>query len=116
LDSVSIDKFIGINENNIKYQTIIKSKTWNDIANHLKNIDILIINDVSTINPQVFDLLNKLMQVACNNKKQFGDKIIICSAYLFSKKVNKSHDFQIFHTNTWIKSNFSHIQLTNKAN
>jgi hypothetical protein len=27
LDSVSIDKFIGINENNIKYQTIIKSKT-----------------------------------------------------------------------------------------
>lgn len=49
----------------------------------LKMADVIIVDEVSMVNPLVFDKMNKILQIICESNKQFGGKRVILFGDLF---------------------------------
>ena len=87
----------GVAALNVKGQTIhsffrfkpditidkIKKIYKNDDKNIYKKIDAIIIDEISMVRADLFDCIDKAMQINCSNKKPFGGKQIILIGDLY---------------------------------
>ena len=61
----------------ITHDTVCNIKANSAYADYLRNIDVIIWDEISMVPKHAFECVNRCLQDVCNNNKSFGDKYVI---------------------------------------
>lgn len=84
------------------------------VRRKLKETQILIIDEISMIGPEIFDQLNEVLKIVRNNKTAFGGlQIIVVGDFLQLPPVNKhsQESFFCFESQAWNEADFKNVIL-----
>lgn len=114
IDGSTLHSFLGIGLGNLPvkvlYEELLKKKYKNAIYNKLKKLEILIIDEISMINGDLFTLIDQYLKLIKNNKEPFGGIQMILSGDFFQLLPVKNN-FLCFESDAWKNGNFILIEL-----
>ena len=114
IDGSTLHSFLGIGLGNLPvkvlYEELFKKKYKNKIYTKLKKLEILIIDEISMINGDLFTLIDEYLKLIKGNKEPFGGIQMILSGDFFQLLPVKNN-YLCFESNSWINANFILINL-----
>ncbi|MDR2828993.1 MAG: AAA family ATPase, partial [Mycoplasmataceae bacterium] len=118
LGGITVHKFFGLqNRSDMGYLGYMKSSfLFRGISMRLANIDVVIIDEISMLRADTFELINELMKQALKSDKPFGGKSLIFTGDFFQiapvvKTYEKKKEQWIFKSPSWINANIQTIVL-----
>ncbi len=119
--SMTIHSAFKINPNkSLRSQDVLSHATINTLRHKLRNLEVLVLDEVSMVGNQLFRLINLRLQQIKENKFTFGRIHVICTGDLFQLSPvfdgwifkNLKHDYGPLATNLWKDDMFMLFELT----
>jgi ATP-dependent DNA helicase PIF1 len=85
IEGVTIHKFMGIGiQTSSSYLYVLKkSPFYKNICHRIMATDVIIIDEISMLRGDTFELINLVLQDVCNTKQPFGGKTMIFTGDFF---------------------------------
>ncbi len=116
IDGITIHKFLGINiQKSIDCIPLLKSKPliWSSKSRVIASTDIIIVDEISMISMEQFELIDKVLREYTKIDAPFGGKrMIFVGDFLQLPPVNRNGEITwAFQSNSWTKGNIKSIVL-----
>ncbi len=96
IDGITIHSFSGLGIRETLNTNDLEKLKWNKkVSNRIKNIDVLIIDEISMLSADQLDCINAIFKTVRNNALSFGGvQVVFCGDFLQLPPVRGTHAFK----------------------